>query len=381
MSNVLSIYDPLFYAQEAIILLYKVLGMAARVHRGYDKSPQEKGSTIQIRKPGTFTAQNAPASADQDITASMVEIVLNNWKEVTFGLTDKELTFTKDDIIKEHIEPAAFAIADAIDTSLCALYADIPWGYTNAGATAVDDILQPQAILFENRAPQNDGKVHMMINGTKQAGFLGLTAFSQYQGAGPAGAETQMRGTLGIKFGVEIFASQNTPTHVKGTCNDTALQVLGATLRGATQISLDAVDAGVTGTLVPGDTFVIAGNTQRYAVTALSTAAANAFTNVQITPPLAQNHADNDAVTVTLLNHTANLMFHKNAFALAMAPLSDIGKQVSAAKIETITDKRSGLSLRVTMWYDENNSKVKVRVDALWGVKTLDPNLACRLRV
>lgn len=381
MSNVLSVYDPLFYAQEAIMLLYKVLGMAARVHRGYDKSPQDKGSIISIRKPGTFTAQDAPASSDQDIKASEVQIALNKWKEVTMGLTDKELTFTKDDIIREHIEPAAFAIATAIDDTLLDLYADIPWGYTNSGATAVDDILQPRKILFDNAAPQGDGKMHLMVDGSKEAGFLGLSAFSQWQGAGPTGVDTQLKGTLGYKFGVEVFASQKVRSHVAGTINDLALQVLGATLKGATTISLDAVDGGVTGTLKPGDTFVIAGNTQRYAVTALSTAAANAFTGVLITPPLAQDHADNDAVTVFATSHVANLMFHRNAFALAMAPLSDIGKQVSAARIETIIDKHSGLSLRVTMWYDENNSKVKIRIDALWGVKTLDPNLGCRLRV
>ena len=381
MANVLSVYDPLFYAQEAIMLLYKVLGMAARVYRGYDKSPQEKGSIISIRKPGTFVAQNAPASADQDIKASEVQIALDNWKEVTFGLTDKELTFTKDDIIKEHIEPAAFAVANAIEETLTALYADIPWGYTNSGATAVDDIIQPRAIMFENAAPVDDGRVHLMVNGTKEAGFLGLQAFSQYQGAGPVGVETQMRGTLGFKFGVEVFASQKVRSHVAGTINDLALQVLGATLKGATTISLDAVDGGVTGSLKKGDTFVIAGNTQRYAVTADINASGNAFTGVGITPPLAQDHADNDAVTVYATSHVANLMFHRNAFALAMAPLSEIGKQVSAAKIETITDKHSGLSLRVTMWYDENNSKVKIRIDALWGAKTLDPNLAVRLRV
>ena len=34
--NTLGIYDPLFYAQEALIQLEKALGLAGRVHRGYD---------------------------------------------------------------------------------------------------------------------------------------------------------------------------------------------------------------------------------------------------------------------------------------------------------------------------------------------------------
>src|SRR4051812_29511911 len=114
MSNELSVYDPLFYSQEAIIQLHKALGMAARVHRGYDKSPQQKGSTISISRPSTFTAKAAPQSA-QDIDAGEVQIVLDQWYEVKFKLTDKELTYTTDKIITDHIGPAAYAIADKID--------------------------------------------------------------------------------------------------------------------------------------------------------------------------------------------------------------------------------------------------------------------------
>src|SRR5437763_1903914 len=125
-TNVLSVYDPLFYAQEAIIQLHKALGMAQRVHRGYDKSPQQKGSTIEISRPSTFTAQDAP-SADQAISASSVAIVLDHWKEVKFSLTDKELTFTTEKIISDHIQPAAYALADDIDQKLVALYKFVPW--------------------------------------------------------------------------------------------------------------------------------------------------------------------------------------------------------------------------------------------------------------
>ncbi|WP_041467284.1 P22 phage major capsid protein family protein [Chlorobium phaeobacteroides] len=84
MANNLNLYDPLFYAQEGLIQLQKALGMASRVHRGYDKEPQQKGSTIKISKPGTFTAQDAPSN-DQDINAEGMEIKLDKWKEVKFG--------------------------------------------------------------------------------------------------------------------------------------------------------------------------------------------------------------------------------------------------------------------------------------------------------
>lgn len=78
MANTPSVYDPIFYASEALIQLEKTLGMAIRVHRGYDKAPQDKGSIISIRKPSTFTAQDAPGTTS-DIEAGEEQIVLNKW--------------------------------------------------------------------------------------------------------------------------------------------------------------------------------------------------------------------------------------------------------------------------------------------------------------
>ncbi len=381
-TNTLGFYNPYFYANEALIQLEKALGMAGRIYRGYDEERRSfgKGDTINIRRPGTFTAQDAPSAA-QNINAESVALVLNKWKEVKFELTDKELAFTGERIIEEHIRPAAYALADNIDSTLAALYKDVPWYYDAAGGAVIasDDIPNTQAVMFTNGVPLTEGQIALMVSGTGRANLLTDDDFVRQQTAGQLGQEVQLRGTLGTRYGCEIFANQNVQSHTKGTINDTALQVLGATAAGATTISFDAVDAGVTGTLVAGDTFVIAGNNQRYSVTATNTASSNAFTAVTFTPPLAQAHSDNDAVTVSADNHVADLMFHRNAFALAMAPLSDLGNKLGA-QIASITDPKTGLALRSRVFYVGDSSKVVVALDVLYGVKTLDPNLACRLR-
>ena len=46
----------------------------------------------------------------------------------------------------------------------------------------------------------------------------------------------------------------------------------------------------------------------------------------------------------------------------------------------TDTDPVTGLALRARMWYEGNTSTIKVALDALWGAKTLDRNLALRMR-
>lgn len=377
MANTLSVYDPLFYAQEAIIQLEKSLGMAGRVHRGYDKAPQQKGSVISISRPSTFTVADAPASA-QDITAGEVQISLNYWREVKFKLTDKELTYTTEKIIADHIRPAAYALADDIDQKLVALYKEVPWSKAASSPAAVADITAVQRIMFNNRVPEDDMTRHLMLSGVLREEFLNLSAFSQWQGAGADGVNTQMRGSLGLKYGYETFANQNTPTHTTGTASTGTLAINNGAgyAAGVSTINLDA--GSVTGTLVPGDILAIAGHTQQYVVTNTVTASSNAFAGVTISPALAASVADNAVVTATLTTGTVSLGFHRNAFALAMAPLSEMGNQLGA-RIATVIDPITGLALRSRMYYVGNSSEVHVALDVLYGVKTLDGNLACRL--
>lgn len=377
MPNQLSVYDPLFYATEALIALEAQLGMARAVFRGYDKNPQERGSVINVPIPSTFTAQDAPSTA-QDVKAGVTQITLNKWREVKFALTDKELTFTGEQIIADHIRPAAYALANDIDTNLAGLAKQVPWFVDVAATAGVSDLTAARKILFDNKTPLFDPtRLFMMVDSDMEADLLNNSAFTQWQGSGPTGEAAQIAGFLGQRYGFNIFASQNAQTHTKGTASTATLAVVGATAAGATTITLDAVS--VTGTLAAGDTFVIAGNAQRYVVTATNTASGNTFTSVAISPPLVADAADNAVVTVSLDDHVAGVAFHRDAFALAMAPLSRLGAQLGA-QIETVTDPQTGLSIRSRLYYEGNSSAVHVALDVLYGMKVLNPNMAVRLR-
>ena len=380
MANTLGVYNPIFYAQEALIHLWNALGMASRVHLGYsaERETFEKGDTINIRKPSVLTTNNAPATAE-DLSTETVAITLDQWKEVKFKLSDKELAQTQQRIIDDHISPAAYSLANNIDGALTDLYKDVPW-FDDLDATpgsVVADITAPRKTLFDNAVPiQDEGMIHYMIDGALEQGFLGLSAFTQWQGAGSTGEQAQLRGSLGTRFGIEIFANQNVKTHIAGTDTDVNQDVDGALSKGATSMNTTLAGAG---TIVPGDTFVFADHTQRYAVTTTTTSAANAHTAIGFTPILAQAVADAVLITFSNDGHVANLMFHKNAFALVVAPLPMIGNELGA-RVATITDPVSGISLRSRIYYVGNSSEVHVALDVLYGVKTLDPNLATRGR-
>jgi len=372
-------YDPLFYANEAIIQLEAALGMAATVHRGYEKNPQEKGSVIEIRVPDTFSAQDAPSAA-QDLEPTYTQLRLDYWREVKFKLSDKELTLSDSRIIEDHIRPAAYALAEDIDSKLNLLYKDIPWFADLSGTPAASDITAVRKILQDNRVALTDvSNMFLEIDPAAEKGFLDLSAFSQQQGAGDQGIHTQVTGLLGRKYGFNVFTNQNVKSHVKGTTADTALAVNndpGPYAVGTTTINLDA--AG-TGTIVAGDGISFAGHSQKYVITGTFTASGNAFTGVTIFPALKAAVANDEVATLELDNHVANLAYHRHAFALGMAPLSEMGNMLGA-KIGTVADPRTNLALRSRMFYDGNNSAVYVALDVLFGIKTLDPNKGARLR-
>lgn len=383
-NNALSLYDPLFYAQEALTILTKALGMANAVYRGYDSTPQQRGSTVNISVPGSFTAQNAPSTA-QDLNPSSVAITLSNWKEVKFSLTDKELTYTKEKIITDHIFPAAYALADAIDASVNGLYVDVPWAVNRSATTAPGDLLAARKILFDNAVPVNEpNALYAEVGSQEETDLLANSAFSQWQGAGPTGEATQINGVIGTRYNMGVFANQNTPNHTSGIGGaDVAGAAVGAHALGATVLNVNGLTISRTGFAVAGDILTIAGHTQRYVVTATANTDGSGVTAVNIAPGLQAALSGSEVVTFDLgsaaTTKVQNLVFHRRFAALAMAPLSTLGDGLGA-RIETVIDPVTSLALRGRIFYVGDSSALKVAIDVLWGVKTLDRNRAVRLR-
>jgi hypothetical protein len=239
--------------------------------------------------------------------------------------------------------------------------------------------------MFNNGVPLNDdGLVHFGVDGTLQMYFENSTTFHSAQVTGAGQNQTLFRGGLGTRFGVEVFANQNFTTsalHVPGTANMAAGDSAGAVnsnplAKGATSMLVN--NFTLVETFEKGDTFVIAGNTQRYAVAADVTLAAGAGT-VTFTPPAAQEYAQGAVITFTKAaadtGDIQHLMFHRNAFALAMVPLPD---RLPGIESFTASDPVSGLSLRARRWSTGIPAATYVALDCLCGVKCLDPNLAVR---
>jgi hypothetical protein len=397
MANTLGNYNPAFFANEALIQLFKALGMAARVHRGAEEernsTGRELGDVINLRRPSHFAAQTHVAGTGttaQDVVGQNVQISLDQHQEVKFKVTDRELAYTSERIISEHIRPAAYALADKIDQDLHGLGTTVgPKAFVSGGADA-GYITGPRQRLRNNNVPMGQD-IHYLIDSGMEAAFLNLGIFHEAQITGQgSNQEALMNGSLGRRFGVEVFASQNadvagpvmaSTATASAATGDVILAADGAVLANVNSMLLK--DGSLVETFQIGDTFTIAGDPTTYILTANTTLVAGGGT-VTFYPALRINVADSVVVTFNLLNaleeaaNLRNLMFHRNAFGLAFAPLPDTGDGAGAL-IDTVTDTETGLSVRARMFYDGDTATNSIALDALYGMQVLDGQLATQV--
>lgn len=393
MANTLSAFNPIFYAQETLIALTKALGMGNRVYRGYDdaQTNREKGDTITIRVPGSFVAQDAPSAA-QDVTTSKIDMKLDQYKEVKIAVTDKELAYTSAQIIEEHINPMAYALADQIDSAICGLVDDVPYISDWSGTAAVSDITAVRAALFNRKVNLTDpSKLHFMVSGDIEGELLANSTFNTNNGSGAAGVAVQQTGMLGNKFGFNFFANQNAPSRTSATVADLAGAVNNGAgyAAGTTTMAIDGISASAG--LAKGDVISVTGHTQKYVLTAAPTIDGTGAGSITFfgSPFVAGGGleaavVDNQVVTITLAGGSGatksnSIAFHQGAFAAGFAKLPDF-YDGEGVRVFSVLDPVTRLSVRARSWVDGNNSKYIIALDTLYGIKTLDGNKAHRVR-
>lgn len=393
------------------MILENELVMAKQVYRGHEKeftnsvNGYEVGNTVSIRKPTDFTVRTGSTASNQDVVEGSTSITVDTMKGVDFSFTSTELTLDIKDLSERVIRPAMIQIANAIDVDLMSLYASVPNWVGTPGQTvnSFADFAKAPERMDELAIPQERCAI---LSPTDQWGLIGSQTSLYIQGAAN---EAYRKGSLGMIAGIETYMSQNVPTHTVGVATGTPL-VAGAAQNttyaltkdtGTQTLLTDGWTVSTTGILKAGDVFTIAGVfavnpvskatlpfLKQFVVTAdVSTdATVGGPATLTIAPPMITSGAqqtvsaapaDNAAITVLGTGGTGyrqNLVFHKNAFSLAMVPLV---KQPGA--IDVARQSYKGVSVRVTPYYTGSTDTSAWRLDVLYGKKTIDRRLATRL--
>jgi hypothetical protein len=406
MANTL--LTPDIIAKEAVMVLENECVLGGLVHRAYeeeftDVNGYKVGDTIRIRRPTDFTVRDGSTASIQDVTEGSLNFVIDKKKGIDFQFSSNDLTLKIGELSERVIKPAMVQIANQIDRDGMALYDDV-WNWVGTPGQTVNsfsDFAKAPERLDNSAVPQDmrSGVLsptdHWAVAGSATALYMQTIAQDAYR-----------KGRIGSLGGVDTYMSQNIPTLTAGTRTQTGLvnasqSTTWASTKTTGTMSLATDGWGTTTTIKAGEVFTIAGV---YAVNPVtkatldflqqfvvkedtaSTGAGGGTATLIISPPIISDGAfktvsaapaDNATITIMGTASTVygqNMVFHKNAFGLVVAPLVK-----PPGAVEVARKSYKGFSVRMIPYYNGSDDISSWRLDVLYGWKTLDPRLATRL--
>lgn len=393
VSNVYSDLLPRLFAA-AIVVLRQNSVLPRLVANHSNEVAEAQGSTINIPvQPVGNTRAVAPDATPADPTAlnlTTTPLVLNNWREAPFVLSDKEageiLAGTIPRVMRAYVQ----ALAEYIDGQGMALYT----GIYNAGApdpivdgtTPVDPAFlidttnnptgfravgEAGTLLDQWGAPVGSRVVVLSPRDNWDASFLGVFLKANERGD----TEGIRSRNIGFKIGMDWWMDQAIPTHTAGTIATTAGQaVTSPSLSAGVQTATFGGTITTSLTAVAGDIFKFANHNQTYVINTTVTSTTNSLVVGALGFSPALKVAVGSGVAVEFLpSHKVNMMFHPDAIGFASRPLSGIG----GGNYMQALDPVSGLNLRVEIL--RQNKRDYVSVDALFGWKLVEPRLIARV--
>lgn len=389
MANTITALVPKILSRGLLALRENAV-MPRLVNKSIGDDAREKGDTIDIPLPSAITQRDVtPAvtqATNQDSAPTKVQLPLDQWKEATFNLTDKqmeEIAFD-DNYVPMQVSEAVKVLANGIDSFILGKFTGV-WNYAGTAATTpfasnLNAYRDARKFLNKDLAPLGDRRV--VLDEDAEANALVLEQFLAADRRGDQGGI--ISGEIGRKLGADWFLDQNVPTHTAGTWAVTgagATLVNGVVTAGTSSMIWNGSSTTVTigGSIVVGDIFTVTGDSQPYVVkTAASTVVSTTGSIAVVFSPVARvTIADN--VTVDFkATHVVNLLFHRDAFAFASRPLQESQMAGGLGSIfQTQIDPVTGVALRLEI--NRQYKQTTWAFDTLYGAVLVRPELAARI--
>lgn len=349
--------------------------MPRLVNSDYQGMAVEKNQVINVPIPSAVVTSDVtpgptpPSTPDSAPTS--VPIVLDQWKEAAFYLTDKDVMESLNGTIPMQASEAVKSLANTVNGYIMGMYKEFYGFVGSAGTTPFASDVSAAALarkaLNKQLCPLNDRRLVLDLDA--EANALQLPLFQQVNTSGTT--QAQVEGEIARKMGMDWYSDHQVATHTS-----TALTAGAATINGAHGVGAKTVSiakATTASPLVKGDILTFAGDTNTYVVTADVTLAIG-NTNVSIYPGLQVAQAGGAAVSLKA-SHVANIVFHRDAITFATRPLLQISHP---AEINTqATDPVSGLSMRLSI--TREHKRTRFAYDVLYGAKVIRPEFGCRI--
>lgn len=442
-ANDLDAFIPEVWAQESLMILEANMVAGNLVHRDFENQIAQFGDVVNTRQPSTFVATRKDLGDTvtvQDAIATNVPVKLNQHLHSSFLIRDGEESKGFKNLVTEYLYPAVLSIAQAVDeiVSMQAYqFLDNSAGKIGTALTK-DTVVDLRGVMNINKVPVGSGQRNLILTAQQEVDLLKVPDFVNAEKVGDDGSALR-EGSLGRKFGFDIFTCQNSPSIATGNTLVTgAINNAGGFAKGTTVLVVNGFSAAIiSGAIctVDGVPYKIASTTGGATptgitlTTGLIRAVANAAVVVVYTPGAINNAggypidwaknltvngftvspktgqmisinselfgALTSPTTTSILLDRPNqsaisnsdvvglgpagnfgLAFHRNAIALVTRPLATPRAGTGAL---SYVAQFKGLSIRVTITYDGNKQGHLVTVDLLAGVKVLNKALGSAL--
>lgn len=381
-----------------------------RVNRQLEKSFTKVGDTISVEKPFMTQTAEGRSLAVQPMTDTKVPFTINRQRNFGLKFNQRDRSLNIRSFKERYLNSGIRQLGNDIEQSI--LQCAIKKAYFGFGApgTALESntVIDIDGRMTEVAIPE-DGNRSGIIN-TRDGKSIDKEMKGLYNEAMVKGAIE--RGYVGPISEMQLYRTAMMPVHTVGNHGGTPL-IKGAGQTGSS-LAIDGCTNSTSKFLKEGDTFTIAGvyevhpqtkqstgELQRFVVKADVDSSGTGTATISISPSINDGTltttnaagetvslgayknvsgapADNAAITVigeAGKAYRQNVFFHKNALTLCMAQKELPESAVVKARV---TDPDSGLSLCMTAGYDVVEDEQTYRVDAIWGVDALQPELLFR---
>lgn len=352
---------------------------------GKDLGGYKEGDTVRIKIPSVNQVYDGAtyaggAAGDNNVETS-VNLTLDGRKHMALQFSAKEKLLDIAEYRERILRPQMNTLAAAVEADLMSrAYRSVYNLVGTAGSipSTMKTYAQARAKLQNFLAPSSDRRVMFTSDSNTELVDASRALFNPV-----SEVEKQfMKGVVGEAQNAKFFEHQSVPLHTNGN------KVAGLTVSGGGQTGSSLLVAGTAAsdTFTKGTVFTIAGvnavhpltgvaysSLQQFVITADVTAA-GATVTLSIDPPIRPTAPNKNvsagpaaAAAITVVgaastSYRQNLMFQKDAFTAAFAPLPVL------ASLEGYTARLpSGISVRVMDFADGKADNEFTRIDVLYG--------------
>jgi len=384
------------------------LVLAKSINRDLEGQFGEIGDTISVKLPNNVIVNNgSTATTTTPLNDKSVSLVVDTQKNIKFswGMKDKSLSILQ--FGERYLEPAANRLANEFDISIAGVMRDAYFQFGTVGSALSSNDCTLGAAYAQDVAIPTDGLTRYILNTIDNANISNGMK-SVYNDA--IVKEAIQKGYAGELDGFDKFFSQNIIKHTVG--DQTGNEVVATELSDGSTLAVKTSQAGA---FLRGDRFTIAGVNEINPITKAVTGRLQVFTvvtpvgatgltgatgSIGISPAINDGtgttlDGDGNSITtamdqsvsgkalvdavITVIGdangvYRENYLMHKHAVTAACVfmeiPSSGHGHRAH--------DKQTGLALNAVEYFNGDDYKNALRLDILYGVKLVRPDLIFR---